>query len=219
MTAPVVVLVPVLGRTEKIPGMADSLRGTCATARLLLICSLSDVPLIAFAEANGYEHIEVPGPFAGDYARKINEGYRRTDEPLVFLGADDIVFHHGWFEAARAKMVDGVGVVGTQDLGSQRVIKGLHATHSLVSREYADTFGTVDGPGEILNEAYKHNFCDDELVGTAKARGAWAFADDSIVEHFHPAWGKAENDDVYRRGRSGFKVDRRLFYRRERMWR
>lgn len=219
MTAPVAVLAPVLGRTHRIPTMADSLRATCPDARLLLLCSLSDEPMIEFAESEGFEHLEVPGPFPGDYARKINAGYRHTEEPLLFLGADDIVFHPGWFEAAEALMVDGIGVVGTQDLGSQRVKNGVHATHSLVSRDYADTHGTVDGPGEILNEAYKHNFCDDELVGTAKSRNAWAFADDSVVEHFHPAWGKADNDEVYRRGRGGFKVDRRLFHRRERLWR
>ena len=219
MTAPVAVLAPVLGRTHKIPRMAESLRVTCPDARLLLICSFTDAPMIEFAKAREFDHIVVPGPFAGDYARKINAGYRHTDEPLLFLGADDIVFHPGWFEAATEKMTDGIGVVGTQDLGSERVKRGIHATHSLVSREYADTFGTIDGPGEILNEGYAHNFCDDELVGTAKSRGAWAFANDSIVEHLHPAWGKAETDEVYTRGRGGFKVDRRLFYRRERLWR
>ena len=217
MTAPVVVLAPVLQRTEKIPGMVESLRATCPEAHLLLICSEGDA-VVDFAESSNLEHLDVPGPFPGDYARKINAGYRATDEPLLFLGADDIRFHPGWFEAARAKMTDGVGVVGTQDLGSQRVINGEHSTHSLISREYVDEFGTVDGPGEILNEAYKHNFCDDELIGTAKSRNAWAFANDSIVEHHHPAWGKGENDDVYRLGRSGFKLDRRLFYRRQRLW-
>lgn len=217
MTAPVVVLAPVLQRTEKIPGMVESLRATCPKAHLLLVCSEGDA-VVDFAESLNLDHLEVPGPFPGDYARKINAGYRATDEPLLFLGADDIRFHPGWFEAAKAKMTGGIGVVGTQDLGSQRVINGEHSTHSLVSREYVDKFGTVDGPGEVLNEAYKHNFCDDELIGTARSRNTWAFANDSIVEHHHPAWGKADNDDVYRLGRSGFRLDRRLFYRRQRRW-
>ena len=32
----------------------------------------------------------------GDYAAKINEGYRRSTEPLIFLGAIDIRFTPGW---------------------------------------------------------------------------------------------------------------------------
>jgi hypothetical protein len=61
-------------------------------------------------------------------------------------------------------------------------------------------------------------FCDDELVGTARKRQAWAFAWHSIVEHLHPHWGKGEDDDTYARGQRTFHKDRRRFQRRQPLW-
>lgn len=111
-----------------------------------------------------------------------------------------------------------VGVVGTNDLGNPRVIAGKTATHSLVTRAYVGEHGTVDEPGKVLHEGYQHNFCDTEFVETAKRRGAWAFAGDSVVEHLHPHWSKGDDDETYRRGQAGFEVDRRLHARRRRLW-
>jgi hypothetical protein len=78
--------------------------------------------------------------------------------------------------------------------------------------------GTVDEPGRLLHEGYGHNFVDNELVETAKTRDAWTFAADSIVEHLHPSWGKAERDQTYNIGRARFDADRRYFQRRQRLW-
>jgi hypothetical protein len=56
------------------------------------------------------------------------------------------------------------------------------------------------------------------LVGTAKHRGVWAFAADSVVEHLHPAWGKAPDDDLYAAQRARMDASRQLFVRRARLW-
>ena len=70
-----------------------------------------------------------------------------------------------------------------------------------------------------MHEGYRHNFCDTEMVETAKARGAWRFAADSIVEHVHPNWHtEIETDETYRLGRSGFIRDQTLYHRRRRLW-
>lgn len=160
------------------------------------------------------DHPQAPG----DYARKINAGYRASSEPLMLLGADDITFRPGWLEAAIAQLAPGIGVVGTNDLGSGRVMAGQHATHPLVTRHYADTYGTIDEPGIVLHEGYGHNFVDDEFVGTARQRHAFAFAADAIVEHHHPDWGKADRDDVYDLGRERWAYDRLLWKTRRRLW-
>jgi hypothetical protein len=154
----------------------------------------------------------------GDYARKINAGYRSTVESLLFLGADDLCFHPGWFEAAIARLGPGVGVVGTNDLGSARVMRGEHSTHSLVTREYADKFGIVDSPGCVLYEGYPHEWVDDELVGTAKKRGAWAMALDSHVEHLHPNWGKAPNDVMYQQQATRMRLGQNIYTQRRTLW-
>jgi hypothetical protein len=59
---------------------------------------------------------------------------------------------------------------------------------------------------------------DDELVATAKHRGAYVHAHGSIVEHLHPMAGKAPMDELYERQRSRMRFGRRLFRLREPLW-
>lgn len=218
MSGDLVVLVPMLHRAHRVEPLLESLNATTPGARVLFICSPGDDKVTGTIDTTGCERIEVDGPNPGDYARKINAGYRHSAEPLIFLGADDLLFHPGWLEAAVAEMRDGIGVVGTNDLGSQRVMAGQHATHSLVTRAYADEFGTIDQPGAILHEGYPHEYVDDELVGTARHRRAWAFAVDSHVEHLHPSWGKAPMDDLYAQQRDRMMRGRKLYKRRLPLW-
>lgn len=212
----VAILVPMLHRPHRVAPLFDSITETTPDARVVFICSPSDSEVLDAVAP--HEHITVPGPGPGDYARKINAGYRHTTEDHLFLGADDLLFHPGWYEAAIAQLADGIGVVGTNDLGNQRVIAGDHATHSLVTRDYCDRFGTIDGPGAVLTEVYPHEFVDDEFVGTAKHRNAWAFAFDSHVEHLHPSWGKAPMDPMYAQQTSRMNAGRRIYRRRQPLW-
>jgi len=209
------IIVPMLGRPHHVEPLVESIEATC-DAHIVFMCSPDDTDVLTGVE--GFDHLIVDGPYPGDYARKINIGFDATSEPLVFLGASDIRFHPGWFEAATAELAPGVGVVGTNDLGSRRVMRGDHSTHSLVTREYVERFGTIDEPGKALHDGYHHEFVDDELVATAKFRGAWAFAEDSIVEHLHPNWGKAPSDDIYDRQAERMRLSRPLFLERSKLW-
>lgn len=213
----VAILVPMLGRPHHIAPLLDSIRATTDGARVVFLCSPPDAEVHAEIDAAGEQRIMIDGPMPGDYARKINVGVAATDEPLIFTGASDIRFHDGWLEAACAQLADGIGVVGTNDLGSQRVMAGVHSTHSLVTRSYAE-LGTIDEPGKLLHEGYPHEFVDDELVATAKHRNAWAFAADSIVEHLHPSWGKAPTDATYDEQGHRMWQGRRIYRRRMRLW-
>lgn len=214
----VAVLVPMLGRHHHIGPLLESIRTTCPTATVLFGCSPSDRQVIDELQQRGERFFTVPGPRPGDYARKINEGYRRTTEPVLFLAASDLRFHAGWWQAIEAALVPGVGVVGTNDLGSPRVIAGEHSTHSAVTREYVEQFGLIDQPGLVLFEGYEHEYVDDELVQTAMSRGAWAFAADAHVEHLHPSWGKAPTDRLYRQQRQRMRRSRALFEERRQLW-
>ena len=78
--------------------------------------------------------------------------------------------------------------------------------------------GTIDDPTRILHEGYVHNFVDDELIGTAKHRGEWAFADAAIVEHLHPNYGDAPRDHTYNLARRYFAYDRQIYERRQPLW-
>ena len=218
MSRQVVVLVPMLGRPHRVEPMLGTLRTTAPDARPLFLVSPNDHAVHQAIDAAGAERLTVDGPHPGDYARKINQGYRLCVEPLLFTGACDIRFHPGWFEAATAELVDGIGVVGTNDLGSARVMAGRHSTHSLVTRDYVERFGTIDEVGVVLHEGYPHEFVDDELVQTAISRDAFAFAVDSHVEHLHPSWGKAPSDELYERTPVRMAHGRRLYRRRRQLW-
>lgn len=159
----------------------------------------------------------VPYKSRGDYARKINVGARASKEPLLFLGASDIKFHENWFENAMKHVDAGAQVVGTNDLGNPRVIRGLHATHSLVTREYAN-LGTIDKPRTVLSEEYVHEYVDDEFVETAKSRGVFAMAMDSVVEHMHPAFGKGKWDASYRETNKRLAQGYRVYKKRRALW-
>jgi hypothetical protein len=127
-----------------------------------------------------------------------------------------VVFKPGWLDhAEHAARITGANVVGTNDLGNPRVMRGEHATHLLVRRSYVDEVGASwDGPKVVCHEGYRHWYVDDEVVTAAKQRGTWAMALASHVEHLHPYWGKAATDDVYEQGATSAEEDRKLYQRR-----
>lgn len=215
----VAVLVPVLARPAAAAPLAESLRAT-SDAELVWIISPGDAEQRAACEVAGGRILEAgwePGP--GDYARKINLGYRETIAPWVLQAADDLRFHPGWERAALAAGERGAGVVGTDDLGNPTVRRGAHSTHSLVRRSYVESLGGTYDSREVLHEGYDHQFVDTELVDAAQARGAWAFAKDAKIEHLHPFWRKGSLDATYRKALAEGDADRRLFLERQRAFR
>lgn len=204
-----------LGRVNLLDRLAGSLHDTTANARLVFICSED-----ADAKACG-KHGEVlrTGRLPrGDYAHKINTAVSATSEPWLFFGAIDIEFQPGWFHAALAVTSERVRVVGTNDLANPRVMRGDHATHFLVARDYA-TKPLIDGGPGPLYTGYIHEFVDDEFLGTATVRGAYAFAADSHVRHRHPHFDKtAEWDDSYKAMSHRIRRSVRLYRSRRALW-
>lgn len=217
------ILVPMLGRPHRVRPLLESIWTATPRAEVVWLTTPTDRQVIAEIDRASREssldfrRIDVPYR-RGDYPRKINVGYRQTSRPLLFTGACDLRFAAGWLAVALAELVVGIGVVGTSDGHSPRVLAGEHATHSLVTRWYADSYGTVDQPGAIFHDRYWHEFCDDELVQTAMARGAWAFAPGALVEHLHPDHGLAPDDQLYRQRPARMRQGRALFRQRERLW-
>jgi hypothetical protein len=213
----VAVIVPVLKRPQNAVPFMQSLRASTGLATVYAVCSTND-DYHAWREA-GAETIRTDKV---SFADKVNAAYGEyprphlPDEPWIFITGDDVQFHPGWLDhAQQVARNTGAQVVGTNDLGNDRVMSGDHATHMLISREYIDTVGASwDGPGVVCHSGYRHWFVDDEIVTAAKQRNVWAPALASIVEHMHPAWGKAETDDTYVRGQRYAERDQATFKRR-----
>lgn len=208
-----VVLVPVLGRPHRVRPLLANLRTTTPEARVLFIADPDDLAEQRAVNECGADMMLVEG----SYAQKINAGVRETTEPLIFFGADDLRFHSGWFKRATTRLVGRTQVVGVNDLLPRRPEKRGHATHFLVTREYAER-PTIDGHPGPLCEMYHHSFVDDEFAATARRRGAYVYAPEAHVQHLHPDNGSAPDDETYRKGRSRFRLDRRLYQRRQRQW-
>jgi hypothetical protein len=209
-----VILVPVLGRPQNVAPLMDSIEESTPGARTLFLCDTDDDAELEAIEADGRGRWDVCG---GSYAAKINRGIVLTSEPLIFIGADDLRFQPGWLEAARGQIVAAdAQVVGVNDL-IERPHRPQHATHFLVTRDYA-TRGQMDGEKGLLCERYTHSCVDDELIATATKRGVYAYAADSHVEHLHPIAKTAPMDDTYRRSLATVTPDRRIFRKRSPLW-
>jgi hypothetical protein len=215
------VIVPVLGRPQNAAPFMASLRASGAD--LAKVYAVVDDDMIcdstaAAWRAAGAEVLrtswtdKTTALRSGTFAEKVNHAYRCTDEPWLFLVGDDVKFEPGWLDHAQHAARDGAHVVGTNDLHNPRVVKGEHATHLLVRRAYIDERGSSwDGPKVVCHEGYRHNFPDDEVVTVAKQRKVWAFAKHSKVEHLHPLWGLAADDETYELGRAHIEEDKALF--------
>lgn len=213
----VAIIVPVLNRPQNVKPLLDSIRAsTPEPYRVLFVCDPGDIAeQDAIAAAGGW--MISPG---GSWAVKCNAGIRATDEELVMLGADDLTFLPGWLEAARAAMCHGAQVVGLNDM-IPRPTRPTHATAFVMDRRYAD-LPTIDGrPGPIC-ELYLHAGPDDELVGTAKKRGLYVYAEAARIRHDHPLVGPnaggTKMDATYKRGMDHWPTDRRTLRRRQRLW-
>lgn len=213
---PTAVLVPVMRRPQNAAPFMASLRASTGLATVYAVADADDTETIAAWTAAGASVLVRDGA-EGTFAEKVNYGYRNTDEPWVFIVGDDVRFHAGWLDHAQAIAGDTRHVIGTNDLGNPRVVAGDHATHLLIRRSYVDEQGASwDGPKIVAHEGYRHWYVDDEIVTAAKQRGVWAMALGSVVEHLHPAWGKADTDDVYGLGQAHASEDQAVFEKRAR---
>jgi GT2 family glycosyltransferase len=208
------VIVPVLGRPGNAAPFMESLKASGAPlAKVYAVADAADEATVAAWKDAGAEVIErFSTDRPGTFAEKVNIGYESTSEPWLLLTGDDVKFHPGWLDQAQHAARDGADVVGTNDLHNPRTTAGDHSPHPLIRRAYVDERGTSwDGPKIVAHEGYRHWFVDDEIVTAAKQRDAWVMAFHAKVEHLHPLWGGAEDDDTYRLGREHVDQDRELF--------
>ncbi len=213
----IALLVPVLGRAHQIQPLLESIQAaTLSDYRVVLICSPGD-DAVAVAQRSNAELLIVSwAPDRADYAKKLELGFRNTDDDWLFQGATDLVFHTGWDTAALAvARRTRCQVIGTNDLGNPLVKRGIHSTHTLFSRSYIEEYGgTADDSGLIFSKAYDHQWTDSEFIETARLRRQYAFAKRSFVEHMHPHWGKGTMDETYEKALRATSEDQKLFMRR-----
>lgn len=216
------ILIPVLGRPQNAAPLVQNIREvTSVDHRVVFLCSRTDRDQTEACYATRASVMVMEydaGP--GDYAQKINAGFRATSSEWVLIGADDITFEPRWDTNALKVARDKYDVVSTNDMANAQVRRGQFGTHCLVRRRYiTEQGGTGDGtPGTVLYEGYDHNFVDRELSHVAQHRGRFVFARHSIVRHRHPLWRTAPDDPTYRKSLKNFRADQKLFLSRAHLW-
>lgn len=215
MTA-VAVIVPTLGRPQNAAPFMESLQATAPTATAYAVHDPGDEATVQAWKAAGAElvnlgdHRELDRP--GSFAERVNVGYAVTDQPWLFTTGDDVRFAPGWLSNALIVGGKHYQVIGTNDLGTPRVIAGHHSPHLLIRRDYVDERGASwDGPKVVAHEGYRHWYVDDEIVTVAKLRAVWIMARSAVVEHLHPWFGKAKTDWVYELGQRHQDADEAHF--------
>jgi hypothetical protein len=213
---PVTVVVPVLRRPHHAEPFMASLRSASPRCPLVLAVANRDDRATAAAWRRAGATIVWCDTEPGSFAQKVNLVARivgrHTD--WLFLTGDDVAFHDGWIDAALTDLDPHVKVVGTNDLGTDVVQRGEHATHMFVATDYIATVGASwDGPGTVAG-GYRHWYVDDEIVTVAKLRGVWEARTDSVVEHLHHLFGKGLPDETYRLGQSASDADAELWMER-----
>ena len=214
-TERVAVVVPVMKRPQNAQPFMESLRASTGLATVYAVVDPDDSETYtAWLEAGA--EVLLADRDRPSFPCKVNVAYGKTSEPWVLLVGDDVRFHAGWLDhALQVAAASDAKLIATNDLGNPRVMSGGHASHPLIARSYIDELGASwDGPGKVCHEGYRHWFVDDEWTTVARQRGVYASALGSLVEHLHPFFGKAADDEVYRKGKAHKDQDRRLFERR-----
>jgi len=220
--AEVAIIVPVAKRDNAMAFM-DSLAASVTTdqlaqVRVYVMADADDIEAQnAWSRALSLDH-DVLDPYRylrsmGSFAEKVNRGYLVSGEPWLLLVGDDVKFHKGWLDQAMATAAEtGAAVVGTNDLGNPAVLAGAHATHMLIRRRYVEKSGaSLDGPGIVCHEGYRHWYVDNEIVELARKRDVWAPCLAAHIEHLHPLFGKGEVDEVYMIGQRAVEADKALW--------
>jgi hypothetical protein len=190
------VIIPTRGRPDSVPAILDSWRRTGATADLLFAVDDDDPMLAGYREH--MEALERVGNFRVDWhtgprlrlCGTLNEvaadaapRYRF----LAFLGDDHRPRTQGWDERFRICLSGGPGVVyGNDLLMGERMPTAVAMTSDIVQ-----TLGYM-APTSLV-----HLCLDLVWLDWGKGMERITYLDDVVIEHMHPANGKAVMDQGY----------------------
>lgn len=212
--ADLAIIVPTRYRANMLGPLVANLRETTETPfRIYFVCEESDTDTLDVLEQLADDDVYAVVVEKGSVTISTNAGYRASTEPYVFLANDDVHFHQGWDTAALAKFSPEIHIVGTND-GNGRC-----DCFFMLRRSYIRTHsGVFDQPDTVFHE-YQHNWGDTELADYAKHRGVFAEATDSVTEHRHWLFGKADSAHPnYEKARETEQADHETYRERRKLW-
>lgn len=186
------ILLPSRGRPDNIRRLHHSLEQTTKGKWQLLVRLDRDDPLLG-NYPDGFELNRLTNVI-GDrrlLSELWNELVPYVSGDIVMHGGDDITFNtKGWDEQIKAAFpADGIAVVHGNDLSTN---SAKISTHSFVTPKWVKALGYLCPP------YFSSDYNDLWLTEIADALDRRIYLDDVIIEHHHPAFGKAELDQTHR---------------------
>lgn len=123
------------------------------------------------------------------HCRRGDQCQRTTH--IAFMGDDHRVRTHGWDR----RLADAAGPWGIS-YGNDLLRGADLPTAVMMSADLVRVLGKM-APEELW-----HMYCDDYWAALGRELGHLVYLDDVIIEHMHPAAGKAQVDESYRQTNS-----------------
>lgn len=205
------VIVPTVNRHGMLAALVENIHDTTHTPHTVyLVMEYWDADSIE--TAGPLDTVDVIGQY-GSNAAAVNAGYWASNELFAAIVNDDCRFVDGWDVRALAHFSPTVHIVGINQ-GDGRC-----TSFSMVRRSYIEEHsGVFDRPNTLYHE-YVSQYPDTEFAEYAQHRGVWADAPDSVIEHVHWVFGKADpNHPNYVKARETFAGDHEAYLQRRRQW-
>lgn len=189
-------IVPTRGRPDSVPAILDCWRQTGATADLLFAVDDDDPMLAGYREH--MERLEAAGNFRVDWhtgprlrlcgtLNQIAVDMATRYRFLAFMGDDHRPRTVGWDDRFRICLSGGPGIVYGNDLLQGEIM----ATAVAMTSDIVTTLGYMAPPSLV------HLCLDLVWMDWGRGMGRITYLDDVILEHMHPANGKAAMDAGY----------------------
>lgn len=199
------VITPSRGRPERLAEMAAAVRATSYLDTDVVAAVDTDDPRYrdyALLANSGVPVVAGPRGSLAAWTNTLAYRYAHSDSPpryLASLGDDHIPRTPGWDEQLIKviEAMDGPGWAYGNDL-----LQGENLPTAWVqSTELVRALGWMALPG------CEHLFIDDAVRDLGRAAGRITYHSGVVIEHMHPAAGKAAEDDTYRAGNSQQRVN------------
>ncbi len=196
MTMKMCVVVPSRGRPENAERLAQAFKDTNTEADLYIVIDNDDPKWNEYAKSENYKKLPADNK-TGGCAKSLNTGavylLDITKFPLydyfVFMGDDHLPRTKNWDKAFIQALGQNTGIVYGDDLlQGANLPTAFGMTRDLVNELRGMTF-----PGCV------HLFFDNFVKQLGLDLEYLKYLPDVIIEHLHPAAGKAEMDEGYAR--------------------
>jgi hypothetical protein len=212
VSAALTVIVPTRSRPEAVPRVMQAWADTNAYAEgaeLLFVIDHDDpqrekyADVFAHATPGDWRVASIPQwlPLVPKLNAFAVHRARFSDAAIGFAGDDHLPRTRGWVRAYLDTLRElGTGIVYGDD-GYQ---------HENLPTQWAMTSDIVRELGAMVPAPVEHLYCDNAIRDLGREADCLSYLPEVLIEHMHPAAGKAENDDQYARvnSRRQYRGDR-----------